>query len=147
MPYRTDITYCYDGSLAGLMCCIHESYYRSELPEVIFTLEEEQGTIFEIRHIETNQEHARKVETAISAKISSEALDLIQKAFLTQLPRKEIHILSFLRLGFQKGAKILTMLTDDRVAVLHKAVSHLEKESALYRVLYAFPRSAAFWSR
>ena len=28
----TDTAYCYDGSFAGFLCCVFESYARKEIP-------------------------------------------------------------------------------------------------------------------
>ena len=138
MPYRTDIAYLYDGSFEGLMCCVYESYYKKELPELIFTKDEAQATLYDIREIESDRGKAAKVKSAVLNKISAEALDFIQKAFFIVLPRKELLILDFLRKGFKTGRKILDMLTDDTVSVLNKAVAHLGKESALYRGFVRF---------
>jgi probable DNA metabolism protein len=138
MPYRTDIAYLYDGSFDGLMCCVFESYAKKELPEFIFTPEEEQITLYEIREIECSQETSSRVISAVKGKISSNALEFIKKAFYTALPGKELHILKFLRKGFREGGKILDMLTDDTVSVLSKAVSYLGRESELYRGFVRF---------
>lgn len=132
MPYRTDVAYYYDGSFEGLMCCVYESYINKELPEIVFGPMEAQMTLYDIRNIETDQEKADRVENAIRYKISEEALEFIDRAFLTVLPSKELHIMSFVRAGFKAGGKIMEMLTDDTVSILKDAVSHLGMESSSY---------------
>lgn len=133
MPYRTDVAYCYDGSFEGLLCCIYESYYNREIPEIVFGPLDDQMTLYDIRYIETDTEKSERVEKAVRKKISPEALEFIEKAHLSSaLPRKELHIMSFVRAGFKAGGKILEMLTDDRVFILKEAVMHLDMESAHY---------------
>ena len=37
----TDTAYCYDGSFAGFLCCVFESYARKEIPaEVCSAIQE-----------------------------------------------------------------------------------------------------------
>lgn len=132
MPYRTNVAYYYDGSFEGLMCCIYESYYNNEIPEIVFGPLEAQMTLYDIRHIETDMKKSERVEKAIRKKISGEALEFVEKAYLTALPRKELHIMSFIRAGFKAGSKIMDMLTDDTVAILKEAVMHIGMESSHY---------------
>ena len=41
MPDRPNLTYQYDGSLNGLLCCVFESYVQREVPSAIRSEEEE----------------------------------------------------------------------------------------------------------
>ena len=36
----TDVAYCYDGSFAGFLCCVFESYARREIPAEVCPPEE-----------------------------------------------------------------------------------------------------------
>lgn len=40
--YVTDVAYCYDGSFAGFLCCVFESYARREIPAEVCPPEEGQ---------------------------------------------------------------------------------------------------------
>ena len=47
MPYEanvTDVAYRYDGSFAGFLCCVFESYARHEIPSEVCPPEEGQLT-------------------------------------------------------------------------------------------------------
>ena len=49
MPYPahvSDAAYCYDGSYAGFLCCIFESYTRREIPSAVLGPAEGQITLF-----------------------------------------------------------------------------------------------------
>ena len=42
----TDTAYCYDGSFAGFLCCVFESYARKEIPAEVCPPEEGQLNFF-----------------------------------------------------------------------------------------------------
>ena len=39
----TDTAYCYDGSFAGFLCCVFESYARKEIPAEVCPPEDSSG--------------------------------------------------------------------------------------------------------
>lgn len=131
MHHRTDVSYTYDGSFDGLLCCVFESYARKEIPAAIHGPGETQLSLFGMREIETNETKANRVCNAIPGKICLDALDFVQRAFLTCHPERERLILLFLRKGFVHGPKIMHMLGDDVVDALSKAVRHLGSEAHL----------------
>jgi probable DNA metabolism protein len=100
MLNRPDLAYCYDGSLDGLMCCVFESYACKEIPSAIYTMDGDEGWLFESRWIETDPMKADRVYKSIPKKISREAQELVLLGYYTCSPRKEMLVLEFLRLGF-----------------------------------------------
>lgn len=143
MPYRAeptcrDIVYVYDGSFDGLMCCVFESYAENEMPIDIIPQENEEGCIFEKKHIVTDFSRSARVVGSIPKKMGKYAFLFITKAFLTCLPQKEIHILKFMRLGYTYGSGAVQMLAHETVSTLNKAVVHLTKESHLYKGFVRF---------
>jgi probable DNA metabolism protein len=121
----------YDGSFDGLMCCVFESYDRKEVPGAIFGPGEMQMSLFECREVATDTAVARRVADSVPRKICPDALDFIQRAYLTFHPQKERDILLFLRLGYAHGRKVMDMLGNDVVDRLSKAVRHLGQEAHL----------------
>lgn len=134
---RAELTYRYDGSFEGLLCCVFESYDRKELPQAIVTAEQ-QGLLFAEKIIVTDEDKARRVEASIPQKLGQEAFLFVRQAFLTCLPDKELQILLFLRLGYQRGPAVMQLLTAGPVAQLMKAVRHLERESHLFKGFIRF---------
>ena len=47
----TDVAYCYDGSFAGFLCCVFESYARRRYPAEVCPPEEGQLNFFGARDI------------------------------------------------------------------------------------------------
>lgn len=131
MAADSELSYCYDGSFEGLLCCVFESYAQKEIPAAIYPPNETQTLLFGVKNIRTDPERAQRVFTSIPQKIGQPALEFIERAFLTCLPQKELYILLFLRLGYHYGSRVMALLTNDAVNTLQKAVKHLNKEAEL----------------
>ncbi|MHB8072280.1 TIGR03915 family putative DNA repair protein [Desulfosporosinus fructosivorans] len=138
MPDMTDLIYAYDGSFVGLMCCVFESYEQKEIPSIIRPPGAQQGLFDTEKWIEADEHKSDRVFNSIPLKISSQAQELVKLGFLTCAPNKELLIYHFLRLGFKYGSKVMTMLTDDTVCSLEKAVRHLTSESHKYKGFVRF---------
>ncbi len=141
MPERPALIYCYDGSFEGLLCCMHESLQKDELPMDIMPQGADLPLLLPVRLIETDAECARNVRKAIPQKMGREAWTVIRHAFLSCHPQKELLMLCFLRQGFRYGPSVMNRLTDEEVAPLIKAVEYLEGEAALYRGFVRFSES------
>lgn len=138
MPDGTAVTYLYDGTFDGYMCCVYESFKRKERPSDILLFDEAQLTLFDLVRIKTDEAKAKKTEEAIRQKISAEALQLVKRAFLTSLEGRELIILEFLRLGFKEGKGIMRRLTAPEVEPLIRATRHLSNETERYRGFIRF---------
>ncbi|MGI6152320.1 MAG: TIGR03915 family putative DNA repair protein [Christensenellaceae bacterium] len=131
MSARRDVTYRYDGSFEGFLCCVFRSYQMGENPEDIFPPGTDQLSFFDYVEIVTDEGYAQRVLRSIPPKMGKDALDFIKRAFLTSLPKKEWYMLRFLQLGYRHGPRVMRMLTDDSVNALFKAVNHLTNEAHL----------------
>ena len=138
MPDRIDLVYSYDGSFEGLMCCVFESYERKEIPSGIQPISVQQTLFDSAKWIETDEHKADRVYNSIPMKISNQAQELVKLGFLTCESHKELLILQFLRMGFKHGGKVMTMLTDDIVCSLQKAVKRLTSESHKFKGFVRF---------
>lgn len=138
MPDSTDLVYAYDGSFEGLMCCVFESYEQKENPSVIRPPGVQESLFDSAKWIETDEHKAKRVYNSIPSKISCQAQELVKLGFLTCTPDKELLIYHFLRLGFNVGSQVMTMLTDDTVHTLQKAVRHLTSESHKFKGFVRF---------
>jgi len=128
----------YDGSLEGLLCCVYESYYQKELPSMIFSHNAVQETLFPVKEIVTDYDHAQKVEHSISSSISGEALRLVRLCYYSRLENREVAILNFLRMGYKIGAPVTDMLADDTVRIIVKTARNVSRESNYYKEFLRF---------
>jgi probable DNA metabolism protein len=142
MPDRTDIAYRYDGTLPGFLCCVFESYEKKEMPDLILGPDDGRVSFFETREIRTDPARAERVLRSIPARISAEALQLVERTMLTCLPGRERHLLAFLRLGYRVGAGVVDMRYHDAVGPIVNAVLHMEREAHLYTGFVRFTQNA-----
>lgn len=133
MSDRTNVVYYYDGTYAGFLCCVFESYDAREMPAAIAPADSaDQVSLFGAKYIETDERRAERVRVSIPKKMGVEAKDLIERGFLTCMPDRELSLLRFMRLGYRVGARVCSMLTDPVVDRVQKAVLYLGRESHLY---------------
>ena len=137
-PAAADVVYHYDGSLDGFFCCVYECVYLREQPVAIVPAQEAQPALLRVKDIALDHDKARRVRDSIPAKISGDALDLVETVFLSCLKQKELRILRFLLLGYREGAKTMHMLGHPDVAPLLDAEKHLLKEAHLLKGFVRF---------
>jgi len=120
------------------MCCIHESYYKKELPSLIFCYSEIQETLFPVKEIETDIFAAQKVENSIKKSISDEAFNLVRLCYYSEARDREIIILNFLRMGYTIGTSVTNMLADDTVGAITKIARNVSREGHYYKEFLRF---------
>ena len=138
MYQRSDIIYLYDGSFEGFLSCVFESFLSKQRPYDIMSEDSSEPSLMAQQWIDTDMQHAQRVRTGIGKKISEEALYLVTNGFCTCLPQRELLLLDFIHLGFERGKNVCEMLTDPTVHALKKAVLFLKRESHLYLELIRF---------
>ena len=122
----TDTAYCYDGSFAGFLCCVFESYARKEIPAEVCPPEDGQLNFFGTRQIFTDEQHARRVAAGLD-RLGREVKDRGTTGFLCADPGKDLTLLRFVRLCFAQGPRAAQMLGDPDAAAafaLERAVDN-----------------------
>ena len=131
MPW-TQVSYQYDGSFAGFLTCVFESYVNREEPVEFRLPDDPCCSLYPLRTVAPDQAHARRVYRSLADKLGWQGQRMVARGFLTCLPDKELWLWRFLRMGYQRGPALLWDLTDPTVDKLRKAVYHLEQEAHLY---------------
>ncbi len=132
-----EITYCYDGSFDGFLCCIFESYVRKEIPTAIFCDGDPFPALFPSCFIETNAHHARRVFCKVKY-LSPYAGNILQRAFLTCMPEKEIFLYRLVERLLREGPSFLRRQTDNTLYPLLTAIRHLQNEAHLLKGFLRF---------
>lgn len=138
MPDSAVLTYRYDGTFEGMLCCVFESYCAREMPLKILGPDDFDTSLFEIKEIVTDEGKAERVWNSVPLKIGNEAAELVRLTFFTCLEEKEMAVLKFLRLGYKLGRKIMYREDLDEVQTLKKAVQHLLSEAHLLKGFVRF---------
>ena len=121
-----EVVFQYDGTFNGFLCCIYESYINKEFP-IAFSSDEECWSLYEVRYISTDLAHAQRIRRSI-VNISSNAADILRRAFLTCLDDKELHLYAFVRKLYQDGASFLKNRSDPVYYPIAKALRHMSGE-------------------
>lgn len=107
--------YTYDGSYYGLLTCVYHHYYFEPAQE-IYSQQRFVGSIIdEVIYVETNEEMAHKVESAIRDKFSVEGYLAMYRSFLSDDDKKDCYILKYLMKGFKLGPKIDRLYSESYV--------------------------------
>ena len=122
----SDVSYCYDGSFQGFLCCIFESFSKKEIPAAVLPPSEGQTSLFAQREIETRPDLARRVAAGLD-RMGRAVRERITTGFLADEPGKELILLRFARLCFERGPSAARMLGDADVSAafeLERAVNN-----------------------
>jgi probable DNA metabolism protein len=132
------VNYQYDGSFAGFLSCVYDSFTYHEAPAAFSSEAETPISLYPTRWVETDLAHAKLVYASWKQKISPEAQALAADGFLTCMPQRELIIYNFVALGYRVGPGVVHWLTDDRVAPLLRGVQQLKNEAHLLKGFLRF---------
>lgn len=121
-----DVVFQYDGTYDGFLCCVYESYVHKEFP-IAFCCDEECWSLYEVRYVPTDRQHAQRVLRSI-VKLSPDAADLLRRAFLTCLEEKETRLYSLIQKLYQDGPAFLKNRSDPTYYPIAKALRHMSGE-------------------
>ena len=133
MPDRSAVNYIYDGSFEGFLSLTFESWRKKELPAMVFPSGMEELTLFPSFFIETDENKALRVEKGIIKAAGAGAFRNVEHCFLSCAAQKELLLLDYIRLCIGCGTKVLSMLADDTVYKVEKAVFACTREGHLYK--------------
>lgn len=134
---RGVLVFAYDGSFEGLLSAVFDAFSMNVLPNDIFPFDDMQPTLLKIHTVETDLEHAGRVEHGIVKKLGSAAANLVRRGFLYDGDGKENAIMRFLWKGFHEGAKAVSAIADPDVNPLFKIATAVSNEQ---RLLFGFVR-------
>ena len=125
MAWR-DVVFQYDGTFEGFLCCVFESYIKKEFP-IAFSGDEECWSLYEVRYVVTEREHAQRVYQSILRR-SKAAADVVRRGFLTCLPEKERHLYAVVKKLYDEGPAFLRNTADPVYYPVAKALRHMGGE-------------------
>lgn len=140
-PADPGLSYQYDGTPEGWLCCVYESYQRREIPWRITADrgEEDCGSLLSETHaIVTDRVIARRVRDGIENKLGERFRGVLERSFYTCLPEKELYMLLLARKGFRYGPEILLLTEDPVVHRIRKGLRFLGTEIDKWRGFVRF---------
>ena len=129
MPW-TQVSYLYDGTYAGFLTCVFDSFRHREEPADFTPFSEAAASFYPQRAVETHREKARRVYRSLD-QFGREGKRWAVRGFLTCLEERELWLWRFYQLGFEEKGAVSRDLTHPVVDTVRKAVRHLEEEAHL----------------
>ena len=137
MPW-TQVSYQYDGSFAGFLTCVFESYVNHEEPVEFRLPDDPCCSLYPLRAVASDRDHARRVYRSLSAKFGGAGQKLVARGFLTCLPRREMALYRLIQKLLEEGPAFLHNLSDETLNPVFQAVRHLNGEAHLLRGFVRF---------
>lgn len=137
MPYRSNIVYVYDGSFEGVLSGVFDAFYRKEIPDAVFTYDNEVLTLFDVHDVKTDENKAKRVAHWLRS-VSSECFSLMYLSFLTCCEKKERNMILLAFEIHRHGKNAVFDVSSRAVHSLRSAVTHLKFESENYKGFVRF---------
>ncbi|CAH2032531.1 TIGR03915 family putative DNA repair protein [Trichlorobacter ammonificans] len=126
-------SYCYDGTLGGLLTLLATLPAGGPLPENISTAPPvQQGLFSDTITVETDPELAEQYWQRLHRRLGPAGLAPVRSAFLANHPQKDMLIWRYLRLGMQEGRRVSGMLAHPQVSPLLKLAQQVNREAHRY---------------
>ena len=122
------LSYRYDGTWEGWLCCVFESFSKREMPVAVMAWD--MPSLLVGREVVTDEKHARRVEGWLVS-LSGTLPEFLRRCLLTCLPDREDRMLRLVWRMRREGAALLEVQTDPLVHSLLTAVNHLAREAHL----------------
>lgn len=126
----------YDGSFAGFLTCVGESFRQKIYPFYFLPPRGEQTSLYPLQEISTDPALAQGVYRALAEEVSPGFRRLITYGFLTDLPLRERNLFDLIYLAFHRA--LPQDPTDDRILVLTRAIRRLVNEAEHWKGFVRF---------
>ena len=120
------VAYRYDGTFAGFLTCVYESYVNHE-PPAAFLLSGDSLTLWEEREVDADEGKAKRVYARLK-RVSPAFQKLIARGFLTCLPNRELDLYTLIRRGLAEGDRVRKDLSDPVMARVNLALTKMWTE-------------------
>jgi probable DNA metabolism protein len=115
------LNYLYDDTFEGFLTCVYEHYYTERADGIFLDGVYQLDMTVRALSVLTDEAKAMKVADAIMQKISQYDLERIYRVFHTNEPEKEMKMLRYIVLGFQRGSSLRLLHGNQIVLDVQKA--------------------------
>lgn len=131
------VVFTYDGTYRGMLCVVFDSFSLRTVPAEVYTFDDAEPSLLKVHTVITDEDHAARVETAISNKLGDRGRKMVERGFLYGEEGKEIAVIRFLKRGFDGGPRAISQIADPDINLLYKMVVAVNNEA---NMLYGFTR-------
>ncbi len=141
MSDRGILIFSYDGTFEGFLSAVFDSFAMKVIPSDIVINDDLEPSLLKIHYIETDFEHAKRVETGIREKLGETVLNMVKRAYLFDGEGKENTILRFIKKAFAEGRAIGNKIGDEDVNKIYKMCVAVNNEAERFRQFTRFTDS------
>lgn len=141
MSDRGILIFSYDGTFEGFLSAVFDSFAMKVIPSDIVINDDLEPSLLKIHYIETDSEHAKRVETGIREKLGETVLNMVKRAYLFDGEGKEISILLFIKKAFAEGRTIGNRIGEETVNKVYKMCVAVNNEAERFRQFTRFSDS------
>jgi len=138
MACQRDVIYWYDGTFEGFLCCVFESYANREIPWDIWYYATRQSSFFPGVDVQTDMVRAQRVLKSIREKLGQRVYYMVVRGFLNGDEGKEIRLLRFLRLMYDKGPQAAYQTGAPEVADVVQLARAVANEACQFKQFIRF---------
>ena len=132
------MNYLYDQSFEGFLTCVYHHWYLEKADGIFHDGDYQLDLSRYAMTLETDEEKASRVMSAITKKISESDARRVYQGFCSCVPEKEMKLLRYIALGFAKGPKIRLLHGDPIVKAVEEAEGKVGLEVHRYCGLIRF---------
>ena len=141
MSDRGILIFSYDGTFEGFLSAVFDSFAMKVIPSDIVINDDLEPSLLKIHYIESDSEHAKRVETGIREKLGETVLNMVKRAYLFDGKGKEISILLFIKKAFAEGRAIGSRIGEETVNKVYKMCVAVNNEAERFRQFTRFSDS------
>ena len=141
MSDRGILIFSYDGTFEGFLSAVFDSFAMKVIPSDIVINDDLEPSLLKIHYVETDSEHAKRVETGIFEKLGETVLNMVKRAYLFDGEGKEISILLFIKKAFAEGRAIGSRIGEETVNKVYKMCVAVNNEAERFRQFTRFSDS------
>ena len=141
MSDRGILIFSYDGTFEGFLSAVFDSFAMKVIPSDIVINDDLEPSLLKIHYIETDFEHAKRVETGIREKLGETVLNMVKRAYLFDGEGKELSILLFIKKAFAEGRTIGSRIGEETVNKVYKMCVAVNNEAERFRQFTRFSDS------
>lgn len=142
MSDRGILIFSYDGTFEGFLSTVFDSFAMKVIPSDIVINDDLEPSLLKIHYIETDSEHAKRVETGIREKLGETVLNMVKRAYLFDGEGKELSILLFIKKAFAEGRAIGSRIGEETVNKVYKMCVAVNNEAERFRQFTRFSDSS-----
>jgi len=137
------IAFTFDNTFEGLLCVVYDAYTRRIHPDALVGSDEIIPLTASVTHaVITNQAHYERVYRGLQKKLSPQACQRLQYAWLSEEPGADMALFRYIRKVFDARRPVENDLADPDIFAMEKLAKKVGREAQLLLGFVRFQKTA-----